>query len=124
MTTYPIDVLRSGAVLLGHSVVCDGFHRDRAVRVQTHAHDDHMHDFETSKGLQNVYMSTETHTLLCCEFNADLPIRTNVFPIASGERADLADGHVTLIPSGHMLGAVQVLVEMPDGSRLGYSGDF
>ena len=48
-----VDVTSSGAILLGDHVVCDGFQHDRSSRVQTHVHDDHMHDFERSKGLQN-----------------------------------------------------------------------
>jgi Cft2 family RNA processing exonuclease len=31
---------------------------------------------------------------------------------------------MTLLSSGHMLGAVQVALEMPDGRRIGYPGDF
>ena len=49
---YPIDVaMPSGAVLLGPNVVCDGFIREAAARVQTHVHLDHMDGFETSKGV-------------------------------------------------------------------------
>ena len=33
-------------------------------------------------------------------------------------------GRLTLLPSGHMLGAVQVALETPGGRRIGYSGDF
>lgn len=124
MSHYPIDVIGSGAVLLGEEVVCDGFHRDRAVRVQTHVHDDHMGDFDTSKGFQNLYMSEETHRLLVAEFNADLTVRENLFPVRPRTRQKVGACHVTLVPSGHMLGAVQVMVERPDGMRLGYSGDF
>ena len=49
-----VDVGGSGAVLLGPSVVCDGFQIGRPVRVQTHVHDDHMGDFERSKGFQDL----------------------------------------------------------------------
>jgi len=119
-----IDVLGSGAVVLGHEIVCDGFHRERTVRVQTHVHDDHMGDFNTSKGFQDLLMSEETRALLIAEFNADLLVRENLYAVPPRTRHRADNCHVTLIPSGHMLGAVQVLVEMPDGPRLGYSGDF
>src|SRR5256885_11522135 len=120
MNGYPIDVLGSGGVLLGDEVVCDGFHRDRPTRVQTHVHDDHMGDFDTSKGLQDLFMSEETHNLLKAEFNADLLVRDNLFPLPPRTRHRVGQGWVTLIPSGHMLGAVQALVETSGGLRLGY----
>lgn len=119
-----VDVTSSGAVLLGNQVVCDGFQRDRAVRVQTHVHDDHMRDFERSKGLQNLYMSEATRSLLIAEFNADLEYRENIIAGSHGSTFDCEGGRLTLLSSGHMLGAVQVALEAPDGRRIGYSGDF
>lgn len=119
-----VDVASSGAVLLGTAVVCDGFQRDRAVRVQTHVHDDHMRDFERSKGFQNLYMSEATRSLLIAEFNADLEYRDNIIAVDHGSTFECEGGRLTLLSSGHMLGAVQVALEMPDGRRIGYSGDF
>ena len=119
-----VDVTSSGAVLLGDHVVCDGFQRNRACRVQTHVHDDHMHDFERSKGFQNLYMSEATRSLLIAEFNADLEYRENIIAVSHGSTVACDGGHLTLLPSGHMLGAVQVALETPDGRKLGYSGDF
>src|SRR5437763_1508591 len=55
-----IAVPASGVITLGPDVTCDGFHRDCGVRVQTHVHLDHMHNFETSKGLQDIYLSDQT----------------------------------------------------------------
>src|SRR5438094_974086 len=109
--TFPIDVIGSGGVLLGSDIVCDGFHRERRFRVQTHVHDDHMADFNTSKGFQYLLMSAETLTLLVAEFNADLPVRDNVIPLGYGVPRDIGGGQVTLFPSDHMLGAVQVCIE-------------
>src|SRR6516225_1860497 len=119
-----VDVASSGAVLLGSSVVCDGFQRDRTVRVQTHVHDDHMRDFERSKGFQDLYMSEATRSLLVAEFNADIEYRENIIALRHGESFRCPGGGLTLLSSGHMLGAVQVALETPDGRRLGYSGDF
>ena len=119
-----VDVTSSGAVLLGDHVVCDGFQRNRPCRVQTHVHYDHMHDFERSKGFQNVYMSDATRSLLIAEFNADLEYRENIIAVSHGSTVACDGGHLTLLPSGHMLGAVQVALETPNGRRLGYSGDF
>jgi putative mRNA 3-end processing factor len=83
-----------------------------------------MGDFERSKGFQDVYMSEATRSLLIAEFNADLDIRTNIIALAHGTPQGCAGGRVTLLSSGHMLGAVQVCLEEGDGRRLGYSGDF
>ena len=121
---FPIDVVRpSGAVVLGSDVVCDGFAAAKA-RVQTHIHMDHMDGFETSKGLQQIILSEATRQLLIAEYNADLPYRTNLTALEEFQPYAIGSSQVTLISSGHMLGAVQVLVELDDGMRVGYSGDF
>jgi putative mRNA 3-end processing factor len=122
--SYPIDVFHSGTVLLGDRISCDGFHRDYEVRVQTHVHSDHMDNFDTSKGTQNIFLSEPTRRLLVCEFNAELPYRENVYALEMGVARAVGDQKVTLLHSGHMLGSVQVAVELPGGMRLGYSGDF
>lgn len=120
-----VDVLATGAVRLGSEVVCDGFAGDCPWRVQTHVHDDHMRDFKRSKGLQDLVMSPETHALLVAEFNADLQYRSNLHQLKRGESTRLDDGSLLLLlPSNHMLGSCQVALELPDGRRLGYSGDF
>ena len=122
---YPIDVMMSsGAVSLGPDVVCDGFLLNAMVRVQTHVHIDHMDSFETSKGTQLIIASEPTLKLLIAEFDADLPYRVNVKALGQGQSHEAGDSKVTLIPSGHMLGSVQVQTELECGLRLGYSGDF
>jgi putative mRNA 3-end processing factor len=126
MNDCRIAVAASGVVTLGTDVTCDGFHRNYGVRVQTHVHLDHMHNFETSKGLQDIYLSDATMQLLIAEFNADLSARINVnlIPLEFGKARAVKSSKVTLLPSQHMLGAVQVAVELADGKRVGYSGDF
>lgn len=125
MSTPVVDVLDSGAVLLGMNIVCDGYAHGREFRVQTHIHDDHMGEFDRSKGCQDVLLSPETLALLVEEQNADLRYRENLFPIPRGEVLELEDGtEVTLWPSNHMLGSCQVELLLPDGRRVGYSGDF
>ena len=119
-----IGVFPSGAIKLGDTVVCDGFHRDFPVRVQTHIHDDHMHDFETSKGLQTIYLTEPTRRLLISEFDADIPVRQNLVSIKVGVVKDLRGLVDIVLPADHMLGSVQVAVQVEDGMRVGYSGDF
>lgn len=125
MTDLNINVLASGAVCLGTEVVCDGFSAERPYRVQTHIHDDHMGNFNRSKGSQNIILSPETYDLLVAEHNADLSYRDNLHRIDRDDEYVLNSGSkLSLIPSGHMLGSCQVLLEQPDGFRIGYSGDF
>lgn len=124
MKEYPIKLSWSGAIRLGEEVVCDGFHFGAAARVQTHVHDDHMHGFEESKGYQQVLMTEETKRLLIAEFNADLIYRDNIVPLVPGIPATCGSSKVTLVRSGHMMGAAQVQVQLKDGLRLGYSSDF
>jgi len=104
--------------------VCDGFFADAPIRVQTHVHDDHMAGFESSKGFQTIVMSKATRALLELESDADLPYRANLAAIDAGQFHKMQEVVIQLLPSHHMLGAVQVVVRMTDGTRLAYSGDF
>jgi putative mRNA 3-end processing factor len=124
MNEYPIEVSPSGAVLLGREVCCDGFHVDSGARVQTHIHVDHMDDFDTSKGFQQIFMSEPTMRLLFADFNADLPFRSNIHALEASAPCEFQGCHVELLPNSHMLGSVQVAVALPKGMKLGYSGDF
>ena len=125
MLRAEVDVLSTGAVRLGSNVVCDGFAENCNWRVQTHLHADHMVDFQRSKGTQDFVMSSETFALLVAERNFDLAHRLNFHRLERGERHSLEDGsRLRLVPSNHMLGACQVELELENGRRLGYSGDF
>jgi hypothetical protein len=73
--TYPVDVAMSGAVSLGAHITCDGFLHSAKARVQTHVPGDHMKDFESSKGSQEIIVSEPTRKVRIFEFNADLPYR-------------------------------------------------
>ena len=125
MSKVLVDVLQSGAVLLGTNVVCDGYVAGREFRVQTHVHSDHMAGFERSKGMQDIFLSPETRDLLIADLNADLPYRSNLYPLMRGETQLLGDGtELRLVSSNHMLGACQVELRLSDGRVVGYSGDF
>ena len=119
-----IDVSAGGAVHLGTEITCDGFSFESKARIQTHTHEDHMDEFDSSKGFQNIFMSEATKALLIAEKNADLPVRDNVVALPHGSATAFGDSTITLLPSGHMLGSVQALVENSSGLKLGYSGDF
>lgn len=121
---YPIDVRASGVVTLGPDVSCDGFLIAAQIRVQTHIHQDHMRDFHTSKGYQDILLSKPTRDLLVSEYNFDLASRINIKTLDPQERYGFGNSSVQLVPNDHVLGSVQVQVEMDDGVRVGYSGDF
>ena len=125
MVASIVDVFDNGAVRLGTNVVCDGFVEGYPFRVQTHIHEDHMAEFDKSKGFQDLFMSPETYALLVAERNADLEYRDNLHRVPRGKVHALEDGSkLSMLPSNHMLGACQVALELPDGRRIGYSGDF
>lgn len=124
MSEPPISVNAKGAVVLGRDICCDGFVYNVLARVQTHVHADHMRDFSTSKGTQDIYMTKATRDLLIAEYEADLPHRINVIPKEYNTPFLVNDSWVELVPNGHMLGSAQVCVTSTDGFRLGYSSDF
>lgn len=124
MSINHIRIFPSGAIKLGPKVVCDGFHRDFPIRVQTHIHQDHMQGFETSKGFQTIYSTEPTRQLLIAEFDAELPMRQNLIPLEVGVLKAVEGIRILLLPADHMLGSVQVAVQLEEGSKVGYSGDF
>lgn len=124
MTASRVMVAASGAVIFGSEMACDGFYAEVPIRVQTHIHDDHMADFNSSKGNQDIVMSRATRDLLIAEFDADLPYRSNVIGADYGVPMSTGGGVLWLLSSAHMLGAAQVLYEFADQYRVGYSGDF
>lgn len=125
MPDSAIDVFDSGAVRLGTNTVCDGFVEGYRFRIQTHVHDDHMAGFNTSKGMQDFFMSLETFELLNAFLDAEIPYRSNFHIIPRGVEYELPDNSkLILLPSNHMLGSCQVALELTDNRKVGYSGDF
>lgn len=124
MKTAQVDVSARGAVILGGYVTCDGFVDKYPYRVQTHVHEDHMGEFGTSKGFQDIIMSIATRELLIAELDADIPYHANIhaIPLDSSLKAD--EFEIEIMSSGHMLGSAQVSVMTQGGSKVGYSGDF
>ena len=115
-----MKVYSGGAVALGERVVVDGYLDGVPIRVQSHAHEDHLHSWNTSKQWQRIVCLDATRDLLIAKRNADLPYRNNLIGLCEGSDYE----GISLFNSGHMLGSAQTLVETPDGVRVGYSGDF
>ena len=131
MNEAAIDILPSGAVVLGRAITADGHDKPRMFRIQTHLHADHMQGFANSLR-QNVILAPELRDLLRKRF-PQLPCRskdTGVHTPKCGEIYPVTDPRTGLSHlvrqeyAGHMLGATQCSVALPDGIRVGYSGDF
>jgi Cft2 family RNA processing exonuclease len=124
----PVHVRSDGCVRLGPTVSVDGFAEDAAVRIQTHVHEDHMVDFNRSKGIQKkIITSAATLDLLIAELNADLPHRSPHQLLAvpeDGSEHVIEGAKIRLYPSGHMLGGTMASVELPRGRRVLYTSDF
>jgi len=128
-SSHRVSIAADGTIDLGSGIVADGFRHDASVRVQSHVHADHLAGFDESKGTGKIVCTKATKALLVAMRGADLAFRSNFIgldydtPFAVAEEGG---GHasITLLPSGHMVGAAQTLVEASDGYRTGYSGDF
>ena len=67
--------------------------------------------------------SKETRELLIEWQGSDLAKRNNFKEVNFHESFEFRDDTITLLPSGHILGSAQVLVES-NGKKILYSGDF
>lgn len=118
-----VAVDSSGAIILGPSVVVDGYRRKADIRVQTHIHEDHLGRFESSKGVHDIVLHRATRDLLQLESQPDLQWRENVHALDYDEIFTSAGLTIELVDAGHVLGSAQVAVEDASGTRIGYSGD-
>lgn len=119
------SITPKGAVLLGKSVVCDGFDWGRDVAVVTHLHTDHIKQFETCLGFcQAVLVSPATKDLIMAIKGEALGLRRNFIASPYGHPYTYGDETITLYPVTHVLGSAQVLVQDEDGTRILYTGDF
>lgn len=122
-------VRADGCVQLGPAVTCDGFSPNSPVRIQSHAHADHLKDFDRSKGHQRFIVCTQaTRDLLCAEFDADLPRRRRQWMVLPSDgdyrRVGDLDVCVALFPAGHMIGSAISAVRYTDGSHYAFTSDF
>lgn len=90
-------------------------HAAAARAVVSHAHADH-----AAAGHGEVWSTPETLAI----YRRRNPDWSGVArPLAYGEPVETDGARLTLVPSGHVLGAAQILVEGAEGSTL-YTGDF
>ena len=121
-------VREDGCVRLGKHVTCDGFSPDAVIRIQSHAHSDHLGCFPRSKGHQHKIIMTEpTKRLLTAEKHSDLAFRSEQVETmcADGKYRQVLDigVEVALFSSAHMIGSVMASVKA-EGKHYVYTGDF
>jgi putative mRNA 3-end processing factor len=118
-------VLPGGTIHLGEHVSCDGFGWKQPTRIITHAHDDHLREFEPSLGVQDpILMLPATRDLIYAIKGPHLLRRRNLVILEPKRTLEVPHAKVTFLPANHILGSAQVMVETEDGERLGYTGDF
>lgn len=118
-------ITKSGAVLLGKHIVCDGFEENRSIQVISHFHGDHLGNFERCLATcESILVTYATKELLAALRGEWLLIRRNLKAVDYNEPFEYKDEIITLHPANHVLGSAQVLVENEDGDRILYTGDF
>ena len=113
------------AILLGNSIVCDGYVSGKTTAIFTHFHDDHTWNFKSAlRNCPNILLTESTYRALKAlqkfperpaiqKLSYNLPFTTNTGEI------------VELINANHVSGSSQVFVTMEDtGEKILYSGDF
>ncbi|MFQ6066539.1 MAG: hypothetical protein ACE5K3_04585 [bacterium] len=118
------SVYKNGAVLLGKNVVCDA-HAPRPLRVVTHGHWDHYLGFEESlEECRHILMTPFTREMMGILKGTNWISSPKCLSLEYGVPFGLENETITLYPSGHIVGAAQVLVKTQEGEKLLYTGDF
>lgn len=119
------SITKNGAVLLGDTIVCDGYDDSRRTAVFTHIHTDHTKFFETALGkCSENYVTRPTFELLVALKGDYLKLRNNLHALNFGVSIMPSNEKITLLESQHILGSCQVLVETSDGVKINYTSDF
>jgi putative mRNA 3-end processing factor len=114
-------VMPNGAILLGNNVVADSYHK-RPIRVVTHAHEDHTKYLSRSISESLFIAATPiTHEFLKV-LGYSIP-QSKALLLDYYKEVEFDDERLKLIPSRHIAGSAQVMVETPQGTA-GYTGDF
>jgi putative mRNA 3-end processing factor len=114
-----------GAVQLGKYVACDAFDESKPLRVVTHAHADHMMGLQQSlRNCEKVLMTKPTKDLIDVMMGPLFLMGGFVETLDYGKTLQYEDERITFFHADHILGAVQVLVEDFEGTRIVYTGDF
>jgi putative mRNA 3-end processing factor len=117
-------IANNGAVLLGKNFVCDS-HMDRAVRVVTHCHADHVKGLRISLDrCERVLMTPATREMVAILRSRRTAFSEKVETLKYGVKFTYEDEGLSLFNAGHIIGSAQVLVEDAEGTRIVYTSDF
>jgi len=125
LTSTKASITRTGAVLLGKYVACDGFDEHRPLRVVTHAHADHLIGLQQSlRRCEKLLMTPATKDLIDVMKGPLFLMMGKVETLDYGKTLVYRDDKITFHFADHILGSAQVLVEDSEGTRILYTGDF
>ncbi len=116
-------VERNGAIILSSSIVADGHYDGATARVVTHIHNDHTRYLSRSARAGQLLVATPLTIELLEAHGHRLPLHRRI-EASYGTRMRIEDYVVTLHRANHVPGAAEVVVEHPEGLRVGYTGDF
>lgn len=119
-------LLEDGSILMGNSIVCDGYQEGRTTGVFTHIHTDHIAKFSEALGrCDKILVSNATYKMLVALHGEPVKYHANLVSMDfNSPYYNKYDEKITLYPSNHILGSSQVLVETSKNLKVLYSGDF
>ena len=113
------------AILLGNSIVCDGYVSGKTTAIFTHFHDDHTWNFKSAlRNCHNILLTEFTYSAL--KALQKFPERPTIQKLSYNSSFTTNAGEIVeLINANHVSGSCQVFVTMEDtGEKILYSGDF
>ena len=113
------------AIMIGNSIVCDGYVSGKTTAVFTHFHDDHAWNFMSAlRNCHHILLTEPTYRAL--QALKKFPERPTIHRLPYNLPFTTSTGEtIELINANHVPGSCQVLVTMNDtGKKILYSGDF
>ncbi len=118
-------VPKDQAILLGNSIVCDGYVTGKTTAIFTHFHDDHTWNFNSAlRNCHNILLTEATYRSL--QALQKFPERPAIQILSYNSSFTTTTGEIIeLINANHVPGSSQVLVTMEEtNQKILYSGDF
>lgn len=117
-----VDIDGEQAILLGRYAEVDG-HAGRPLRFVTHFHSDHTVGLSRSVRTASMVVATPATLEALGVLGHRVP-EDKAVPLEYGKSLYYDGERYTLLPTRHVFGSAQVIVETVEGQRLGYTGDF
>lgn len=113
--------MSNGAILIGNNFTIDG-HYEKPYRVVTHFHADHTIGLDKSISSCDGIIATPL-TLEILSLDYAIPPR-KILGLNYDIKFSINDETIMLKRSEHVIGSAQVLIELENGLKIGYTGDF